>query len=432
MFIDEITIEVVGGDGGAGALSFRREKFIPLGGPDGGPGGRGGSVIFRASRSLSTLVDFKFNRRFRAAKGEHGRGYGRDGKGADDLVLVVPAGTEVYDEETGERLADLAVDGQTFVAARGGMGGRGNTSFKSPERNAPRYCEHGEKGERRLLRLSLKLLADLGLVGLPNAGKSTLLSRVSNARPKIADYPFTTLAPALGMVRLSPGREFVLADLPGLIEGAADGKGLGHRFLKHIERTAGIVFLVDASPFADVDPVEALRMLRKELKKFDPGLLERPFVVVANKLDLNPEKKTLARLARSAGKGKLARISGATGEGIPELLETLFELRDAGRELAGEPEATLAPGERIRVPRPDEDTREGAIVAREQGVLHVTGASFLRRARMVNFDTPDAVFFFNQLCRQFDVGRKLKKAGARIGDTVDIDGMQFEYKDDMF
>lgn len=434
MFIDEIVIEVDGGNGGSGAQSFRREKFVAKGGPDGGDGGRGGSVILLADRALSTLVDFKFNRRFHGTKGENGRGYGRYGKGAEDLVLKVPLGTEVYEaddegeERPGRLLADLCVHGQTFVAARGGTGGRGNMRFAGPERRAPRYCERGEQGEARRLRLSLKLLADVGLVGLPNAGKSTLLTRLSNARPKVADYPFTTLVPHLGVVRVDDACSFVLADLPGLIEGAAEGRGRGNEFLKHVQRTTCLVYLLDASPYAEVDPVTALKTLRKELKEYEPTLLDRPYVVVANKMDLAPDPKLLAKISRLAGKGRWVRISGVTGAGLDELLTTLWELHEEGRR--GRPDP-VAEGSAQAILAPDA-AEEDAYVERVGSTLHVRGRVFLRRARMVNFDTDDAVFFFNRLCRQFKISSLLKGLKAHSGDTVDIDGMQFEYKEDLF
>src|SRR5215813_12462179 len=289
-FFDEARIEVIAGKGGDGSASFRREKYVPRGGPDGGDGGRGGSIYVVADRNINTLIDYRYARIHRAKRGENGRGADQYGRGAEDVVLRVPVGTVITDAGTGEELADLATDGERALVARGGGGGLGNIHFKSSVNRAPRQCTPGEKGEQRKLRLELKVLADVGLLGLPNAGKSTLIRAISAARPKVADYPFTTLAPQLGVVRTDERRSFVVADIPGLIEGAAEGAGLGHRFLRHLQRTRLLLHVVDIAPAdPDADPVADARAIVRELKKFDPKLADEPRWLVLNKLDLVPE-----------------------------------------------------------------------------------------------------------------------------------------------
>ena len=323
-FIDEATIEVIGGNGGNGCASFRREKFIPKGGPDGGDGGRGGDIWAIANRNINTLIDYRYARRHAAGNGEHGRGADCFGAGADDIELRMPVGTLITDAETGEPIADLAVHEQRVLLAKGGKGGLGNLHFKSSTNRAPRQKTMGEPGEQRKLRLELKVLADVGLLGMPNAGKSTLISAVSNARPKIADYPFTTLHPHLGMVRMAPESGFVIADIPGLIEGAAEGSGLGHQFLRHLSRTRLLLHVVDAAPMDEArDPVKEVRALAAELKKYDPQLAAKPRWLVLNKMDLVTEDraKLVAEMRRRLRtKAPIYCISAATGEGCRELM----------------------------------------------------------------------------------------------------------------
>lgn len=330
-FVDQATIYVKAGDGGAGCVSFRREKFVPKGGPDGGDGGRGGNVVLRADEGLSTLLDFQYRRVFRARRGGHGEGGNRAGRSAPDLVIPVPVGTVVKDASTGEVLADLTSHGQVAVVARGGRGGRGNARFATPTRRAPRHAEPGQKGEERTLVLELRVLADAGLVGKPNAGKSTLLARLSAARPKIAEYPFTTLHPNLGVVSLGPGQSFVLADLPGLVRGAHQGAGLGHRFLRHASRTKVLAYVLDAA-FSS-DPLEDLETLRTELAAYDPSLVERARLVALNKVDL-PDGRRRAEALRDllAGRGYLVLLtSGITGEGMHAFAAKLWELVQGAR-----------------------------------------------------------------------------------------------------
>src|SRR5438093_9377197 len=331
MFVDEVDIHVAAGDGGRGCLAFRREKFVPRGGPSGGDGGHGGSVFIVASPHTNTLINFRFHPEFTAKRGDHGQGSNRTGHTGVDLELAVPIGTLVY-EKTGDPrepyrlLADLAEEGQRVLVAHGGRGGMGNARFATSTNRAPRKVQPGEPGEIKDLRLELKLLADVGLVGFPNAGKSTLISRVSAAQPKIADYPFTTLTPNLGVVRLSEDRSFVLADVPGLIEGAHRGLGLGHQFLRHLERTKVLVHLVDVSGATGRDPVEDLDTVRRELELFQPALAAKPQLVAANKMDAVDDESRVKALGRRAKELDLPffRVSGAAGTGVPALLEAMW------------------------------------------------------------------------------------------------------------
>jgi GTPase len=331
MFVDEVDIRVSAGDGGRGCVSFRREKYVPRGGPNGGDGGGGGSVHLVASPHLNTLVSFRFHPEFRAERGDHGQGSNRTGRDGADLALDVPAGTvvlDVTDPLAGPiPLADLVDMGVRVAVARGGRGGRGNARFATSTNRAPRHAEPGEPGEIRGLRLQLKLLADVGLVGFPNAGKSTLIARISSARPKIADYPFTTLTPHLGVVTLSGDRSFVVADVPGLIEGAHRGHGLGHQFLRHIERTRILLYLIDVSTESGRDPATDLDVVRRELELFDPALLRRPQLVVANKIDALDDPSRLAAVVARAADWSMPvhAISAVTGQGVPALLEAAWE-----------------------------------------------------------------------------------------------------------
>ena len=334
-FIDEATIQVKAGDGGNGSNAMRREEHVPRGGPSGGDGGDGGSVIMVADPQLGTLLDFKYRRHYRAPRGEDGRPKDQYGKAGEDLILRVPVGTVVYDEASGDLLADLTEEGDRFPVAQGGKGGRGNIHFKTPWNQAPRHAEPGTPGDERTLRLELKLLADVGLLGFPNVGKSTFISRVSRARPKVADYPFTTLVPNLGVVRISDERTFVIADIPGLIEGAAEGAGLGHQFLRHVERCRVLLHIVEDSfttgperaPLADLD------VINRELARYAPELAKKPQVVVLNKIDAGTEGATVEEhVAAFAARGiELLTMSAATGEGVDPVLERLWLHLDPAR-----------------------------------------------------------------------------------------------------
>lgn len=329
-FVDEATIDVAAGDGGNGCASFRHEKYKEFGGPDGGDGGRGGHVLAVADASLNTLIDFRFNRRYEAHRGEHGKGSDMFGIKGDDILLKMPVGTIIADAETGEVLHELLVAGEQITLAKGGDGGFGNMHYKSSTNRSPRQKTPGWVGERRTLKLELKILADVGLLGMPNAGKSTLIAAISNARPKIADYPFTTLHPNLGVVRVAPEKSFVVADVPGLIEGASEGAGLGHQFLRHLQRTRVLLHMVDAAPFDDsVDPVAQAKAIVAELKKFDQKLFEKPRWLVLNKLDMVPAEEREARVKdivkRLRFKGPVFEISALTREGCERLVQSVYE-----------------------------------------------------------------------------------------------------------
>ena len=355
-FIDDAFIDVIAGDGGNGVASFRREKYVPRGGPDGGDGGRGGSVYAIADRNINTLIDYRYARIHRAKNGQSGRGADQYGRAADDIVLRMPVGTVITDAETDELIADLSADGMRALVARGGKGGLGNLHFKSSVNRAPRQHTDGEKGEQRRVRLELRVLADVGLLGMPNAGKSTLIRAISAARPKVADYPFTTLAPQLGVVRTDTNRSFVVADIPGLIEGAAEGAGLGHRFLRHLQRTRLLLHVVDIAP-ADgaADPVHAARAIVRELGKFDPALADKPRWLVLNKLDLIAADEREARIAAFVEayrwKGKVFAIAAISGDGCRELVYAIQDWLDA-HPAASTPAAATSEEPVVLTPRP--------------------------------------------------------------------------------
>ena len=371
-FVDEATIEVIAGKGGNGAASFRREKFIPRGGPDGGDGGRGGTIYAVADRNINTLIDYRYSRLHRGKNGENGRGSDQYGAGAPDITLRVPVGTTIFDADTGEQLFDLDRNVQKVVLAAGGEGGRGNIHFKSSTNRAPKQFTYGQEGEQRRLRFELKVLADVGLLGLPNAGKSTFISRVSNAKPKIADYPFTTLHPNLGVVRTSESRSFVIADIPGLIEGASEGAGLGHLFLRHLSRTRVLLHLVDvASPDPDIDPVgpavEGVKAIVEELRKYDQALYEKPRWLVLNKLDMvnNPDDVKQRICKALDWKGPVFIISGLTGEGTQDLVWALQDWLDAERQRENT-ESDKADGSYIAEDPRFDETRGAADAAEPQ------------------------------------------------------------------
>ncbi len=327
-FVDEATIDVAAGDGGAGCASFRREKFIPFGGPNGGDGGRGGSVFAVADRNINTLIDYRYARRHIAKNGEAGRGSDQFGAAGPDIDLRMPVGTIVADAETGDKLVELLEHGQRELIVKGGDGGFGNLHFKTSTNRAPRQKTPGWPGEGKKLQLELRVLADVGLLGMPNAGKSTLISVISNARPKIADYPFTTLHPNLGVVRVGPEQSFVVADVPGLIEGASEGAGLGHQFLRHLQRTRLLLHMVDMAPFDDADPVLQVRAIAAELKKYDPKLHAKPRWLVFNKIDMVPPEERDARMAayvkRLRWKGPVFAVSALAREGLTPLVESIY------------------------------------------------------------------------------------------------------------
>jgi GTP-binding protein len=334
MFVDKVKIYVKAGDGGDGAVAFLREKYKPYGGPAGGDGGKGGDVILMATSKKLTLYDFKYKRHFRAPHGERGRGKNQHGKDAQDLTLEVPIGTVVIDAESGQVICDLTQEGQMCVVAKGGKGGRGNAHFATPTNQAPKYAEKGQKGEERWLLLELKLIADVGIIGLPNAGKSTLISKLTKAKPKIADYPFTTLSPVLGVMELEDTNRIALADIPGLIEGASQGKGLGLEFLRHIERTKLLLHLVDVSDQRQIEPLEAFQIVNSEMEKYNPKLLRKKQIVVGTKIDILSDRKILNKLKKEFAKMgyMFIPVSSITGEGMDTLKKVIIEQIKGGKD----------------------------------------------------------------------------------------------------
>ncbi len=417
-FIDEATITVAGGRGGDGIVAWRREKYVPKGGPAGGDGGRGGSVVLEAAPELSTLIEFRFKKHFAADAGRAGSTSNKSGRSAEDLVVPVPVGTLVYRVEEGRGeflLADLGVD-QRITVAHGGRGGLGNQHFATSSRQAPRFAERGEPAEAWTLRLELKLLADCGLVGLPNAGKSTLLAAVSAARPKIADYPFTTLEPHLGVVRLSPEDSFVMVDIPGLIEGAHSGSGLGDRFLRHIERTRVLLHLMDGSR-----PVEEIlhdkSTIENELRLWNPTLLERPILPVLTKLDLPETRANLNELRAQIP--ELVAISAATGQGVRPLLFAAYQAIERSA-----PPAVVKPETAHIVLTPHEAFE---IAVEADGTFVVHGERIERLAAMTDFDSDEGLGRFEAILAKMGVDKRLREMGARDGDTVRIAGHEFDY-----
>ncbi|MCY4103779.1 MAG: GTPase ObgE [bacterium] len=415
-FVDECALCVRGGDGGAGCVSFRREAHVDRGGPDGGDGGRGGDVWLEADRNVASLLAFRDHPHRRAASGSHGSGRGRHGAAGADLLVKVPEGTVVLSAD-GERLADLTSHGQRWPAAPGGSGGRGNARFLSNRRRAPRFAEQGEQPTERWLRLELKLLADVALVGFPNVGKSTLISRLSAARPKIADYPFTTLVPNLGVVVTDEEEEFVVADVPGLIEGASEGRGLGHRFLRHIERARALVLLVDLGPGAEIAPDAQLRILLAELGAYRPDLLQRRRLLVGSKADVATGSLPEADMA----------VSAVTGTGVAELTGRLATLVRQARQDEPQPDADVAPV----VHRPVADRAADAVSVRREGdAWRVLGRPAERAVALSDLTDPQAQDYVAQRLRALGVDRELARAGAHAGDEVRIGSLAFDYEPD--
>jgi GTPase len=418
-FIDEVEITVAAGDGGDGIVAWRREKYVPKGGPAGGDGGHGGSIYLEATPQLSTLVEFRFRRAFAAQGGRTGGASNKSGRSGDDLTIAVPVGTLVFkigDDGRENFVADLKSPGARVLAAKGGRGGLGNQHFATSVRQAPRFAERGEPGERFVLRLELRLLADCGIVGVPNAGKSTLLSVVSAARPKIADYPFTTLEPQLGVVRVSDDESFVIVDIPGLVEGAHEGIGLGDQFLKHIERTRALVHLLDGAKSLDEILAEKAT-IESELAAWNPRLLARPRLLVLNKIDLPSARDSLTQLSlRFPG---IRAISAATGEGVRDLINALARTIEA----APLPPDAAVPPVRIALTAPE----AFRIERREDGTFVVSGERVERLAAMTNFDSDEALARFERALGKMGVEKRLVELGATEGDTVRIGPYEFTY-----
>jgi GTP-binding protein len=423
LFVDHARVAVRGGDGGRGALSFRREKFVPLGGPDGGNGGKGGDVLLIADAQKKSLLDLTYRPHFHAPKGEPGMGSNKSGHSGKDLRVYVPAGTLVFQD--GKWVADLKVHGQTYLAAKGGRGGRGNSSFKTRRTTAPQISEKGEPGENFQLDLELKLLADVGFVGCPNAGKSSLLARLTSARPKIADYPFTTLNPNLGVAQWH-GASIVMADIPGLIEGAHTGRGLGHEFLRHIERTRLLLHVVDMSGFDGKDPLASIQMINDELRRHSPKLMKKPMVIVANKIDLVRDVGAgrcppVEALKKKWKKTKIFPVSAATGEGLDALLA--YVAKETARP---EPAEEVESDEPFRfVIELDFEVKPEA-----EGVFRVAGPKVEKLAAMTNFDQSEGLRRFQNILKKMGVEKELMRQGAEPGDTVKIGSIEFYFEVD--
>ncbi len=424
MFLDKARIFVKGGDGGDGQMSFRREKYIPEGGPSGGDGGRGGNVIFRVDTGLTTLRDFRYKRHYKADAGEKGQSKNMHGHGAGDTVVRVPPGTVIRDADTGELIADMIDPAQTVVVAKGGRGGRGNARFVSSVNRVPRFAEKGEPGQERWVNLELKLLADVGLIGFPSVGKSSILASVSAAKPEIAAYHFTTITPVLGVVDVHEDQSFVLADIPGLIEGAHEGVGLGHEFLRHVDRTKLLIHVLDMAGSEGRDPLEDFAAINEELRLYSAQLAKRPQVIAANKMDLPGAEENLAKFrARYGGEYQIFPVSAATGSGLKELMRHAAGLLPALQAalLAEEPAA-----EKMYTAR---DEQPFEIQRDEEGTWVISGKDIERLVAMTNFDNDDAVQRFQKIWRHLDIEGALKRAGVENGDNVRIRDMEFEYYD---
>jgi len=420
MFVDYAKINVKAGDGGNGVVAFRREKYVPMGGPSGGDGGRGGSIVIKADEGLSTLMDFKYRRHFKGERGQHGQGKNMHGAGGEDTIIRVPPGTVIKDDESEEVIADLTRPGQEVIVVKGGRGGKGNARFATAINKAPSLAERGEPGEEKWIRLELKLLADVGLVGYPNAGKSTLISQVSAAKPKIADYPFTTLVPNLGVVRLKGGESFVLADIPGLIEGANEGAGLGHRFLRHIERTRVLIYVLDAAQTEDRNVLEDYNTLGTELEKFHPDLARKPFLIAANKMDIPEAEQNIVGLQEKFG-DKLMLISAATGQGTAELMARAYEL------LTSIPAAETVTGDEVVQRRFNEEP--AFVIEIVDGVFEVSGKRIEKLAAMTNFDSEEGLQRFQRTINRMGLEDALREQGIQAGQTVRIKDLEFDYSE---
>lgn len=423
MFVDKAVIQIKAGDGGNGAVSFHREKYVAAGGPDGGDGGRGGDVVFVVDDGANTLADFRYKRKFRAQSGEPGGGKRCAGKGGADCVIPVPRGTLLFDNESGRLMADMSSN-EPFVAARGGRGGWGNSHFATPTRQVPRFAKPGVPGESAEIRMELKLLADVGLVGFPNVGKSTLISVVSEAKPEIANYHFTTITPVLGVVRVEEGTSFVMADIPGIIEGASEGVGLGHEFLRHIERCRLLVHVVDVSGSEGRDPLGDFETINRELAAFSPELAARPMLVAGNKCDLATDRQAedFAAAMRERGYAYFPMMA-AIAHGTEELVKAC-----AARLAALSPIKAYEP-EPVRLPEPDAMAGRPVRITGGEGVYQVEGEWLLQVMRAVNFDDDEGLRYFERVLQSAGVIAALREAGASQGDTVSIYGFDFDFVD---
>ncbi len=425
MFTDYAKIIIKSGDGGNGAVSFRREKYVAAGGPDGGDGGRGGSIYFIVDPDSNTLVDFRFKKKFKAENGKNGEGARRYGKSGEDLYVKVPIGTLIKDAETGKIIADLSHKGQKELILPGGRGGKGNSHFATSTRQAPRFSQDGEKGIEKEVILELKLLADVGLIGFPNVGKSTFLSKTTSATPKIADYHFTTLEPNLGVVKNDYGESFVIADIPGIIEGASNGTGLGLQFLRHIERTRLLLHVIDVSGIEGRNPVDDFKTINEELKSYSEKLSKRKQIIVANKIDSMQDENLYNDLEKLAKKNNIEifKISAVTGEGISELLKRVSQVL---KELPKEELYDEVEDKKVYTLQ---EEQEGYTIKKKDGIFVVDGPAVDRVMRRVNLEDNESMYYFQKCLDSLGVNQKLKEAGVQEGDTVNICGWELEWYD---
>jgi GTPase len=427
MFVDQTKIYVKGGDGGNGMVAFRREKYVPMGGPAGGDGGKGANVVFEVNEGLRTLMDFRYQRHWKAPRGEHGMSKNQHGKNAKDMIVKVPPGTVVMDAETKEVIADLVENGQRAVIAKGGRGGRGNSRFATPSNPAPELAENGEPGQERDVILELKLLAYVGLVGFPSVGKSTLLSVVSSAKPKIAEYHFTTIVPNLGMVETEDNRSFVMADLPGLIEGASEGVGLGHQFLRHIERTRVIVHVIDMAAIEGRDPYEDYLTINKELEEYNLRLTERPQIIVANKMDMPEAEENLQKFKERLEEDfPIFPISALSRKGLRELLFAIADKIEQTPEFPLEHEEEDTGVNRVLY-KHEADPEAFYITREPDGSFVISGEKVEKLFKMTNFQTEESVRRFSRQLRGLGVDDALRQKGAKDGDTVKLLEFEFEF-----
>lgn len=426
MFVDQVSVYVKAGDGGNGLVAYRREKYVPLGGPAGGDGGNGGDVVFKVDEGLNTLMDLRYNRHFKAKRGENGMSKNQHGKNSAPLVVSVPPGTTVIDEDTEQVIADLTIHGQEAVIAKGGRGGRGNSRFATPRNPAPDFAENGEPGEEKNIKVELKLIADVGLVGFPSVGKSTFLSVVSAAKPKIADYHFTTLAPNLGVVDTADNRSFVLADLPGLIEGAHAGVGLGHQFLRHVERTRVIIHVIDMAGTEGRDPFDDYQKINKELSEYDEKLITRPQIIAANKMDMPDAEENLNQFKEQIGDDiPVYPISALTKEGLRDILFAVADLLETIPKFKPEVEET----DETVVYRYQKEDKGFEINRDDDGAFVISGPKIEKLFKMTDFNRDEAVRRFARQMRSMGVDEELRKRGAEDGDTIRILQFEFEFVD---
>ena len=424
MFTDYVKITIKSGNGGDGAVTFRREKYVAAGGPDGGDGGRGGNIFFRVDPNANTLIDFRYTKKFKAQNGENGSGANKYGEAGEDLYIDVPIGTIIKDAETGKTVADLSKQGQVELVLKGGRGGKGNSHFATATRQVPRFAEAGEDGEEKEIILELKLLADVGLLGFPNVGKSTFLSRVTDAKPKIANYHFTTLEPNLGVVKAKNGDSFVIADIPGLIEGASEGTGLGIQFLRHVERTRLLLHVIDVSGIEGRNPIEDYKTINEELKKYSEKLSNKKQIIVANKIDIMQDDSGLKELEKMAKKDniELFKISGVTGDGVTELLDRVTTVLKTLPK-----EEMVEETEKVVYTLEEDDGKQEFTVRKEGDTFIVEGKAVNRLMGRINIDDNESMYYFQKKLKELGIEAELKKQGICEGDYVKMLNWTFEW-----